>query len=156
MDWVTRGLRCLCFGKNICIILEVNANSTLLDHVIRMYLVFIFLCNIGQGNRLLLPIGWKSCKFHATFSNHWPILCCLVIVRHHQQSNQLWSLGNYNILHISNGCKNRQRHISYMWYFKYWDFFFLNIKLEEPLKNKNLQRHLFRLRSFNFCKTLLR
>jgi hypothetical protein len=54
-------------GKNIFEFLSVYGNHTPLDHVIRLYLVYIFLLIIGQGSRPCpFPIGWKkSQKFYA-------------------------------------------------------------------------------------------
>jgi hypothetical protein len=41
----------------LLLLIPVNANPTPLDHIIRLYLVYIFPLIIGQGSRPLLSIG---------------------------------------------------------------------------------------------------
>ncbi len=38
---------------------------------------------------------WGICKLYPRTLEHWPILRCLILVRHQQQANQLFSLDNY-------------------------------------------------------------
>ncbi len=115
--------RCPCFGiffRRPCvgifyIFIPVNANPTLLC------LITLSACILSTFSCLLLIratgpcflLAEISCEFYAAFFDHWPILNCLVLVRHQQQANQLLSSGNFTPHAIRNGgCKNRRIYIS--------------------------------------------
>ncbi len=52
----------LLLQKFFFVFLAVNANPTLLDYVIGVYLVKIIVLLIGQGSMTLLSIGWMNLK----------------------------------------------------------------------------------------------
>jgi hypothetical protein len=70
--------------------LAVNASPTPLLGI-GVYLVKILVLFIGQAEGHRFPLAGGLSKFYAGNFDHWPILCCLGLVRHQQQVNQLIS-----------------------------------------------------------------
>jgi hypothetical protein len=84
------------FGEDIFLyFLPFNGNPTH-SALSRYYLAFIqnSLAYKWSGQQAL-ACHVRICTFYATIIDRWPILFSLLLVRHHQQTNQFLSLGMY-------------------------------------------------------------
>ncbi len=68
--------------KIFLLFLPDNANPTPLDHVIRLYLIYIFLLILVKAaSRPFFPLAVKRFRFYVPFLIIYPVLHCLVLIK---------------------------------------------------------------------------
>ncbi len=142
----------LCKKKFLALFLLVNANPIPLDNVIRLYLIYSFLLNIGHGS--WPTIGWKKCKFYATLFDHWPLTnLTFYILQSYSKSINFghWVIILHMLLVMVHKKADTHKLPALFKYICRKLFQIFKHKSKEPLKKLNNHRvTYFRPRSLNF------